>query len=170
VKFIQLLQKKSTFFFSIIKCRTSYEPTVYKAIQSVISDSEAHTPYHGYNYKNNHVSGGVTTWGRASRRYGLSDCSACLQQVGKLIYSSCGNAVGARYQVSDCFMEYENTSLWESSFVWHHCCAPKFPRPKCLQGIWQRFDFIDYLQLKVDQSLTDLYNAWSTSTNMFWLR
>ena len=102
----------ATFTFKLCNPeRTSTGTSLYKAIQAVISDLAAETPFHSYDYKKSQVSGGVTAWEHASCRYGLFDCSACLQQVGKLILSSCGNAVGARYQVSDCFMEYENTSF-----------------------------------------------------------
>lgn len=109
----------ATFTFRLCNTeKTTTEPPCIRPIEADISNlfSGAHpVPYIAtYDYKNSHVSGGVTAWTgdvRPIRRYGLSDCSACLQQVGKLIYSSCGNAVGARYQVSDCFMEYENTSF-----------------------------------------------------------
>ena len=88
--------------------KTTKGTSTYKAITAVISDLEQQTPYYSYDYKNKEKNDGVTVYGRGTCRYGLSDCTACLQNVGTLILSTCEDAVGARYQVTDCFMEYEN--------------------------------------------------------------
>lgn len=87
--------------------KTTNRTSIYKAITAVISDLEQQTPYYSYDYKNKVKNDNVTVYGRGTCRYGLSDCTACLQDVGTLILSTCDDAVGARYQVTDCFMEYE---------------------------------------------------------------
>lgn len=87
--------------------KTTNATSLYKAITAVIADLEQQTPYYSYDYKNKVKKDGVTVYGRGTCRYGLSDCTACLQDVGTLILSTCDDAVGARYQVTDCFMEYE---------------------------------------------------------------
>lgn len=91
--------------------KTTANSALYKAIGLVMSDLAQETPYNGYDYKNSETSGGVTAWGRATCKYGLSDCTACLKYISTKILPACSNAVGARYQVTDCFLEYENYSF-----------------------------------------------------------
>jgi hypothetical protein len=91
--------------------KTTTTSALYKAIGLVLSDLAQQTPYYSYDYKDSETSGGVTAWGRATCRYGLSDCNACLKYIGTQILPVCGNAIGARYQATDCFIEYENYSF-----------------------------------------------------------
>lgn len=100
--------------FQFAACNTQKTTTnsaLYKAIGLVLSDLAQQTPYNGYDYKDSETSGGVTAWGRATCRYGLSDCTACLKYIGKQVLPACSDAVGARYQVTDCFIEYEDYSF-----------------------------------------------------------
>jgi len=101
-----------TFQFSACNTqKTTTKTALYKAIKLVLSDLAQETPYNGYDYKDSETSGGVTAWGRATCRYGLSDCTACLKYIGKQVLTACSDAVGARYQVTDCFIEYEDYSF-----------------------------------------------------------
>lgn len=95
-------------FYACNTQKTSQNTSLYNAIVATIADLEQQTPYFSYDYKNSESSSGVTAYGRGTCKYALSDCTACLTSVGKVILSTCGNAVGARYQVTDCFIEYEN--------------------------------------------------------------
>jgi hypothetical protein len=101
-----------TFVFSACNTqKTTSNSALYKAIGLVLSDLAQQTPYNGYDYNDSETSRGVTAWGRATCQYGLSDCTACLNYIGTQILTACSDAVGARYQVTDCFIEYENYSF-----------------------------------------------------------
>ena len=91
--------------------KTTTNSALYKAIGLVMSDLAQQTPYFSYDYKNSKTSGGVTAWGRGTCRYALSDCKACLTYISTKILPACGNAIGARYQTTDCFIEYESYAL-----------------------------------------------------------
>ena len=91
--------------------KTTTKSALYKAIGLVLSDLAQQTPYYSYDYKDSETSGGVTVWGRGTCRYALSDCKACLDYIGTQILPVCGNAIGARYQTTDCFIEYESYSF-----------------------------------------------------------
>lgn len=98
-------------FYACNTQKTSPGTPLYNAIVATIGDLEQQTPYYSYDYKNAESSSGVSAYGRGTCKYALSDCNACLTSVGKVILSTCGNAVGARYQVTDCFIQYESTAF-----------------------------------------------------------
>lgn len=98
-------------FYACNTQKTSPGTSLYNAIVATIGNLEQQTPYYSYDYKNAESDSGVSAYGRGTCKYALSDCSACLTSVGKLILSVCDNAVGARYQVTDCFIQYESTAF-----------------------------------------------------------
>lgn len=96
-------------FYACNTQKTSQGSALYNATVATIANLEQQTQYYSYDYKNSESNSGVSSYGRGTCKYALSDCNACLTSVGKLILPTCDNAVGARYQVTDCFIMYEST-------------------------------------------------------------
>nr|D5A8I3.1 RecName: Full=Antifungal protein ginkbilobin-like protein 2; Flags: Precursor [Picea sitchensis]ADE75852.1 unknown [Picea sitchensis] len=84
-------------------------------LRDAIEDLRQNTAYIGYDYKTSHVgSGGApTAYGRAICKQSISqsNCTSCLSNVATRIYGICGNAIGARVQLTDCYMQYEQRSF-----------------------------------------------------------
>ena len=82
-----------------------------KAVVAVLANLASETPFNSYDYLNNQANSGSTAFGRGSCRYGLADCTACLEAAGKQIRTACPHAVGARLQIGDCFIQYESQAI-----------------------------------------------------------
>ena len=80
-------------------------------LRDMIEDMRQNTAYSGYDYKTSRVGtgGAPTAFGRAICKQSISqsDCTSCVSDVGNRIYSICNNAVGARVQLTDCYLQYE---------------------------------------------------------------
>ena len=101
-----------SFKFSACNLSTSKAGSPFeKAAVAVLANLASETPFNSYDYLNNQVNSGSTAFGRGSCRYGLADCTACLQEAGKQIRTACPHAVGARLQIGDCFIQYESQAI-----------------------------------------------------------
>jgi hypothetical protein len=81
------------------------------AVGAVLANLASQTPFNSYDYLDTQVVTGQTAFGRASCRYGLADCTACLVAAGTQIRTRCPRAMGARLQLADCFIEFENKAI-----------------------------------------------------------
>jgi len=96
-------------------CNTQKIPSgssFYSTLGSLLVDLEGNTAFSGYDYKASQA-GSPTAYGRGVCNQGISqsDCTACLKNLGGRIWNICGNAIGARVQLTDCFIEYEQYSF-----------------------------------------------------------
>jgi len=80
----------------------------YSTLGSLLVDLERNTALSGYDYKASRA-GSPTAYGRGVCKQGISesDCTACLQNLGGRIWNLCAYAIGARVQLTDCFIRYE---------------------------------------------------------------
>jgi len=83
----------------------------YDNLKDMLEDLKQNTAYSGFDYKTSRSgSGGApTAYGRAICKQSISqsDCTSCLSKVSDRIYSICNNAIGARVQLTDCYLQYE---------------------------------------------------------------
>ena len=96
-------------------CNTQKIPSgssFYSTLGSLLVDLEGNTAFSGYDYKAS-SSGSPTAYGRGVCNQGISqsDCTTCLKNLGGRIWNICGNAIGARVQLTDCFIRYEQYSF-----------------------------------------------------------
>jgi len=84
----------------------------YSTLGSLLVDLEGNTAFSGYDYKASRA-GSPTAYGRGVCKQGISqsDCTACLKNLGGRIWNICGYAIGARVQLGDCFIRYEQYSF-----------------------------------------------------------
>eukprot|EP01018_Ginkgo_biloba_P023482 Gb_21398 [translate_table: standard] len=84
-------------------------------LRAMLADLKQNTAFSGYDYKTSRAgSGGApTAYGRAICKQSISqsDCTACLSNLVSRIFSICNNAIGARVQLVDCFIQYEQRSF-----------------------------------------------------------
>ena len=82
---------------------------------ALLADLKQNTAFSGYDYKASRAgSGGApTAYGQANCKQSLSqsDCTACLSNLVGRIWGICSNAIGARVQLTDCFIRYEQYSF-----------------------------------------------------------
>jgi len=99
-------------------CNTQKIPSgnpFFNNLGAVLADLKQNTAASGYDYRASRAgSGGApTAYGRAICKQSVSqsDCSACLSNLVGSIWGICGNAIGARVQLVDCFIQYEQHSF-----------------------------------------------------------
>lgn len=92
---------------------TTVGSDLYNAIQAVIADLAQETPFNGFDYKNSKTNGSATAYGHGTCTSTLaaSDCTACITFAGGQVQTNCNYTVGARYKVTDCFLEFEDYSF-----------------------------------------------------------
>ena len=80
----------------------------YSTLGSLLIDLEGNTAFSGYDYKASRACS-PTAYGRGVCKQGISqsDCTACLKNLGGRIWNIFGYAIGARVQLGDCFIRYE---------------------------------------------------------------
>jgi len=82
---------------------------------ALLVDLEKNTAFSGYDYKASRAgsSGAPTAYGRGICKQSISqsDCTACVTYLGNRIWGICKNAIGARVQLTDCFIRYEQYSI-----------------------------------------------------------
>ncbi len=82
---------------------------------ALLADLKQNTAFSGYDYKASRAgSGGApTAYGQGICNQSISepDCTACLSNLVSRIWDICGNAIGARVQLTDCFIRYEQYSF-----------------------------------------------------------
>lgn len=93
--------------------KTTVGSDLYNAIQAVIADLAQETPYNGYDYKDSKTSGSATAYGRGTctSTLAVSDCTDCINYAGGKVQTNCDYPIGARYKVTDCYVEFENYSF-----------------------------------------------------------
>jgi hypothetical protein len=99
-------------------CNTQKIPSgnpFFNNLGALLADLEQNTAFSGYDYKaSSPGSGGApTAYGQATCTQSISqsDCNACLSNLGGRIWGICNNAIGARVQLTDCFIRYEQDSF-----------------------------------------------------------
>nr|Q40849.1 RecName: Full=Antifungal protein ginkbilobin-like protein 1; AltName: Full=Embryo-abundant protein 24; Flags: Precursor [Picea glauca]AAB01559.1 embryo-abundant protein [Picea glauca] len=99
-------------------CNTQKIPSgnpFFTNLRAMLADLKQNTAFSGFDYKTSRAgSGGApTAYGRAICKSSISqsDCSACLSNLVGRIWGICSNAIGARVQLTDCFIQYEQHSF-----------------------------------------------------------
>nr|A9NQT1.1 RecName: Full=Antifungal protein ginkbilobin-like protein 1; Flags: Precursor [Picea sitchensis]ABK22992.1 unknown [Picea sitchensis] len=99
-------------------CNTKKIPSgnpFFNNLGALLVNLEKNTAFSGYDYKASRAgSGGApTAYGRGVCKQSISqsDCTACLTNLGGRIWGICKNAIGARVQLTDCFIRYEQYSI-----------------------------------------------------------
>lgn len=99
-------------------CNTQKIPrgnAFFNNLGALLADLKQNTAFSGYDYKASRAgSGGApTAYGQANCKQSLSqsDCTACLSNLVGRIWGICSNAIGARVQLTDCFIRYEQYSF-----------------------------------------------------------
>jgi hypothetical protein len=99
-------------------CNTHKIPSgnpFFNTLGALLVDLEKNTAFSGFDYKASRAgSGGApTAYGRGVCKQSISqsDCTACLTNLGDRIWGICHNAIGARVQLTDCFIRYEQYSI-----------------------------------------------------------
>ena len=84
----------------------------FSTLASLLKDLEENTAFSGYDYKASRA-GSPSAYGRGicNQEISQSDCTACLKNLGGRIRNICDNAIGARVQLTDCYMQYEQYSF-----------------------------------------------------------
>ena len=100
--------------FVSASCNTKKIPRgspFYDNLRDMLEDIKQNTAYNGYDYESQREGseGAPTAYGRAICKQSVSqyDCTSCLSNVSDRIYGICNNAIGARVQLTDCYLRYE---------------------------------------------------------------
>ena len=96
-------------------CNTQKIPSgnpFFNNLGALLVDLEKNTAFSGYDYKASRA-GTPTAYGRGICKQSISqsDCTACLTNLGDRIWGIFHNAIGARVQLTDCFIRYEQYNI-----------------------------------------------------------